>query len=304
MEEKETFIYQPYILKIPMLDTEVLIRNVELLSSETSEFKHVHNSFEIYYAIEGDLKISISDKESIIPSGNFLLLGPGTWHGTVYEPDIKRKYFIMIFDILENDSNTVDNIYSESEILELQKILVNLNTRGYYIIKDTFNCQNTIEQMSLELKNKNLGWHSILSGLYVKFIILCLRNIIPATSFNLTKQSQANVNLAISITKYMHNHYSENITLQEIAKEMHVSPRHITRVFEACFGTTFSKTLSVLRLNYAKNYLYKTDYSIEKIATLVGFSSSRTLLRLFKEIEGITTTQYREIICNTKKQLP
>lgn len=299
MGEKTTSIYQPYILKIPMLNSEVLIRHVELLSNETSEFPHVHNSYEIYYALEGNLKIFVSDRQEDISPGGILLLGPGTWHGTVYEPDVERKYFILIFEVIENVSTCSDNVYLESEILELAKILTEVNENKYYIMDDRYHCNMIIDQIISELKQKDFGWHSILSGLYMKFIIVTLRNLTFTTCSEHIEESPSNVNLAIEITKYMHKNYNKNITLQDVANAMHVSPRHVNRVFEACFGTTFSKTLSVYRLNYAKDYLYKTDYSVEKIANLVGFSASRTLLRLFREVEGMTTTEYRNTFRNS-----
>ncbi|MPW24536.1 helix-turn-helix domain-containing protein [Alkalibaculum sp. M08DMB] len=297
MVENSTNIYQPYILKIPMLNTEVLIRHVEILDNKTPEFKHVHNSLEIYYPIEGNLKIDVSDSQINIPAGQLLLLAPGTWHGTVYEPDVKRKYFIMIFDIIESISTCDDNIWSELEISELQKVLTNVKTNQYYIIDDKYNCHTIIDQINNELIIRSFGWQSILRSLYLKFIILTFRNLMPTSEHSKSRvEFPSNVNLAIEITKYMHKNYNSNITLRDVANAMYVSPRHINRVFEACFGTTFSRTLSIFRLNYAKDYLYNTNYSVEKIANLVGFSASRTLLRLFREVEGMTTTQYRDNI--------
>lgn len=292
-------IYQPYITKIPILTSELLIRDVELLDNRTSEFYHSHNSYEIYYAIEGNLRINVSDSHLDIPAGHLLLLPPHTWHGTIYEPNVQRKYFIIIFDLPKNLATNTSASFVEFEESDFQSIFTHLEEGAYYALQDENDCCKIIEEISSEIEYKKFGWQFTLRGLYLNFIILALRNIIPSTSSGVTKSSQ-NVNLAVKITKYMHENYNKDITLQSVAKAMFVTPRHINRVFDACFATTFSKTLSIFRLNYAKNYLLQTDYSVEKIASLVGFSSDRTLLKLFREVDGMTTTQYRNMVRQSK----
>jgi AraC-like DNA-binding protein len=293
-------IYQPYITRIPMLTSEILVRDVELLDNKTSEFQHLHNSYEIYYAIEGNLRINVSGAIVNVPSGHLLLLPPHTWHGTIYEPDVKRKYFIMIFDLPENLTTKTSTNYQEFEMLGIESISRILDENTYYMVRDDNNCYEIIEKISKELNYKKFGWQLIIRGLYLSFIILTLRNLIPESNSAVDENGQ-NVNLAVKITKYMHANYNKNITLQDVAEAMYVTPRHVNRVFDACFATTFSRTLSIFRLNYAKDYLFKTDYSVEEIANLVGFSSSRTLLKLFREVEGITTTQYREMVRKSKE---
>jgi AraC-like DNA-binding protein len=91
----------------------------------------------------------------------------------------------------------------------------------------------------------------------------------------------------------MHEHYAENISLDDVSKVFHITPRHVTRIFSDYFGTSFRRTLSVYRLNYAKNYLCSTDKTVEEIASLVGISAPQTLYRLFKENEGMTISEYR-----------
>jgi AraC-like DNA-binding protein len=80
-----------------------------------------------------------------------------------------------------------------------------------------------------------------------------------------------------------------------VADAMYVTPRHVSRIFNEYFGTSFGKTLSIYRLSYAKNYLCDTDYPVEKIATLVGFASPQSLYKLFKEREKMTIKKYRDM---------
>ena len=56
------------------------------------------------------------------------------------------------------------------------------------------------------------------------------------------------------------------------------------------FEVTYEKVLGA----YAKYYLCTTDYSIVEIAERVGFTSPRTLYKLFRQYEGLSLSQYRK----------
>lgn len=291
MKEK---IYQPYKIKLPLFDSQVWIQHVEILGNETSEFRHYHNSFEVYFPLDGNLKILVDEDILDIPPGHVLFLSPETWHGTIYEPNVERRYFIMIFDFQEEDPLEKLDKKSCTTPKQLENILHELRKSSHHVVQDNHHGQRLIQYIGQELLALNFGWESMVKSLYMSFLVSMFRNLVDKDAQISIDENHRQLNVPTEITKYMHKNYNKNITLQDVADAMHISPRHISRIFEAYFGTTFSKTLSTYRLNYAKDYLYKTDYSIEKIAHLVGFSSSRTLLRLFKEVEGITTTEYRK----------
>ena len=91
----------------------------------------------------------------------------------------------------------------------------------------------------------------------------------------------------------MRANYGKDITAADIAEEFAISERHINRLFETHFGTPFKRSLNLYRLNYAKNYLVDTGYSIEKIAELVGPPSARALSQLFYSEEGMSAREWR-----------
>lgn len=114
-----------------------------------------------------------------------------------------------------------------------------------------------------------------------------------------------NPNLPIAFTKYLHMNYTNpDLSLQDMASHFYMSIRHISRLFKEYFGSSPSKTLTWYRINYAKNYLLETDYSLSTIAEKVGLSSASTLSRLFKELEGITISEYRQLCVYHKEQAP
>ena len=135
------------------------------------------------------------------------------------------------------------------------------------------------------------GWFYKLQMLYASFLLSAIGNFMPpieTTTFGPTR------NLPIEFTKYLHANYpNPDLALQDVADYFFMSPRHVNRLFKDFFGASVAKTLTRYRINYAKNYLLDTGFSVDEIAEKVGFGSASTLSRLFKEVEGITISEYR-----------
>ena len=60
------------------------------------------------------------------------------------------------------------------------------------------------------------------------------------------------------------------------------------------FGKTPLEILVEIRLEYAKQYLLRTDYDIRKISRLVGFGSEIYFSNCFKKHLGISPKNYRK----------
>jgi len=103
-----------------------------------------------------------------------------------------------------------------------------------------------------------------------------------------------------TITKYIRDHFTEDITLTSVSESLFYSPRQCQRIIQDSLGISFSNYLTDLRLTYAKTLLGSTNYSIEKIAECSGFKNGKSFSRLFQEHEGITPYRYRKE--QTKKE--
>ena len=97
--------------------------------------------------------------------------------------------------------------------------------------------------------------------------------------------------------EYIHSHFRENPSLSEVAEIAHYNPSHFSVVFRREMGETYSKYLNNLKLNYAKELLGYTDLKFEEICFECGFTSYANFLRIFKEKNGISPSEYKEKNC-------
>lgn len=89
----------------------------------------------------------------------------------------------------------------------------------------------------------------------------------------------------------------QNFTLTELAAALHCPQHHISYCFSDFLDTTFTKLRSTKRIEYAQNLLKEgttKDFTIDQIAEMSGFSSRSTFFSTFKEITGMTPTEFME----------
>ncbi len=89
----------------------------------------------------------------------------------------------------------------------------------------------------------------------------------------------------------------QNFTLTELAAALHCPQHHISYCFSDFLDTTFTKLRSTKRIEYAQNLLREgttKDFTIDQIAEMSGFSSRSTFFSTFKEITGMTPTEFME----------
>lgn len=92
---------------------------------------------------------------------------------------------------------------------------------------------------------------------------------------------------------YLTEHYSDRITLDDLAQKFAVSKFHFQKQFKHFIGYTPNEFLLQLRLTRAKELLRQTDQSISQIACEVGIQNVSHFINLFKKQEGITPLGYR-----------
>lgn len=102
------------------------------------------------------------------------------------------------------------------------------------------------------------------------------------------------IQLGHLIQKYLDEHYLEDIQLEDIAKEMHLAPYYLSRVFHDTVGCPPKQYLVRRRIGEAQSWLLMTNLSVTEIAMKVGYNSVSNFHNTFRRIIGMTPQQYRD----------
>ena len=106
---------------------------------------------------------------------------------------------------------------------------------------------------------------------------------------------QQNINytrIAKAIT-YINNNFRSQPSLEQIAKEVHLSPHHFQRLFLDWAGVSPKKFIQYISVEYAKQLLLKDQKSIATTTYETGLSATSRLHDLFVNIEGMTPGEYK-----------
>lgn len=97
----------------------------------------------------------------------------------------------------------------------------------------------------------------------------------------------------LGIVRYMQEHLTEEISLNVLAEEFHLSASYISQLFKNEIGVNFLAYLTNIRMEQAKKLLLSMPLSIAEVSERSGYGDYRVFTKAFKKSEGVTPSQYR-----------
>lgn len=105
-------------------------------------------------------------------------------------------------------------------------------------------------------------------------------------------QNDVKLNQIVDYVEKNINDY--NLSVASLARGVNLSVSQVARLMRSKLGQGTLDYIQKRRIERAKKLLIETDLSIVEIARRVGYENFRTMNSIFKKIEGITGTQFRE----------
>ncbi len=103
-----------------------------------------------------------------------------------------------------------------------------------------------------------------------------------------------NGSAVFTVKRYIEHHYMEQLSLELLASEVHISPDHLIRLFRRETGTTPGSYISEIRLRNARRLLESTDLKINEIAQACGYSDAAYFISRFRHFFCATPAGYRD----------
>ena len=95
------------------------------------------------------------------------------------------------------------------------------------------------------------------------------------------------------VQQYCEHHYQEEITLEMVVKEVHITKSWFCSVFKKETGQSFGSYLTELRMKKAQELLVTTELKINQVAVDVGYKNASHFNHTFAEKFGMTPLEYR-----------
>ena len=99
------------------------------------------------------------------------------------------------------------------------------------------------------------------------------------------------INMALN---YMEKHFTEQFSVDDLAKSVGLSTYHFSRLFKKFTGSSPHSYIVNLRIAHARDLLSRTSASVESISDSCGFNSPQYFIRCFKQHTNMSPQQYRK----------
>ena len=114
---------------------------------------------------------------------------------------------------------------------------------------------------------------------------------------NVTHKKEERIVSIVSEAKhYIEKNFSKDISLDDVANSVDVSPYYFTRMFKEETGETFIEYLTKIRIGRAKELIQDPYMPIGEIGQAVGYIDPNYFSRIFKKTVGVTPSEFRSAV--------
>lgn len=247
----------------------------------TMEF-HAHDFLELYYFLDGSVTYYIEDQVYDLCPGDLLIIPAGKMHRPVIANE-HAAYERMVLWITPQYLQSID-----SPAGDLQKNLQKVGEHGYCV---PFRGDETVFVTALLKKllymQKNDADPKFCAGAVELYLWTIFRSygVIDTTHRNETQ-------VIPQVIRYITEHFSEPLTLEDIAAEFFVSKSYLNRHFKAYTNSTVYAYIMALRLTHARRMLREGIPAVEA-GRECGFSDYSTFYKAFKTQTGLSPQQFK-----------
>lgn len=272
---------QELLVSSPQFPALVLVHN----TYDKAPF-HWHPGFELLYAKDCPLTVSMGETVVYVKPGEVFLVPPSTMHAVNMLDDGAVSPRALSVTI-----NPAEMVSVFPEILRVQQ-LVNYrdcNMHASVLSEESDTLYARLEQPSAtRFLSANAAFYVLMTKIFDHFAVLHQME-------NDTDREAQTISL---IYRFIQNRFLGPLTTTEVARHFGYSREYFSRLFKKYTGVSCKEYITELRLRVACEQLRDSDVSVRQIADMSGFPNEKSLRQVFDRKFGCTPTQYR---CNERQ---
>jgi len=249
---------------------------------------HWHDEMEIIHMIKGEMIVTIQSKDYMLGAGDTALIQPRIVHSIRQDGEKKADYFNILFRLsLLSDKNDMCGEKYIAPIESGENIIPK-----YLSTEDTLNITISpfIRRLGdIELSGQDGQELLIKAYLYAVMHFICTCAVPESIEEQQIRIMFEKIKNALD---YIHNDYSEEITVEKAAALCNFSTSHFSKMFRRIFGISFNKYLINYRLERAAKMLAEENTGVSETAFACGFNNLSYFTRAFKEKYGTTPAHF------------
>lgn len=250
------------------------------------QFQHFHTFYELCVILSPNTTHFLEGKPYDLQTFDIIGIPPNSLHKTEYPAGSPCKRLIIQFNLPKNVTG-LSNEYEQLAGIFHQEVPIfrfdmELRRKVFSKLNDIFMLaekKDSMRDLIIHLK-------------FIEFLTLLYLNQDQNRYISQTEMTPMEKKI-YSITGYIHSHYSEDISLEFLAKEFYISSCYLSHQFKEITGFTVTDYIQMTRVRNVQSLLINTRTPITDAASLCGFTSFSQFNRVFRKHIGISPSQYR-----------
>lgn len=251
---------------------------------------HHHDFYEIYYLISGDVTCTIDSRICRVMPGDILIIGPKELHQLYIrsETSAYERYVLWadpaLLEVLSSPQcNLLQSLDSENPGAVRQLRLQPVDQKQILFLLETLLQESCEDSFGSELQCK-----SLLTQLMVHI------NRLAAQDGDYYEAFSSASHLISQVIDYINHHYSENLSLDNLAEHFFVSKYHLSHEFNRQVGTSIYRYIQKKRLQIARQLLFQGKKP-NHICSECGFGDYAGFYRAFKAEYGFSPRHFTSL---------
>ena len=246
---------------------------------------HSHTAFTVTAILAGEMRATIGESGYHLSPGDVALTNIGQNHSG----HASRVEFVSV----SVNPSLVNELVAE---LGLTRTTAEVIFNAALVTDEAITriARSVVEEIAVE----KVGHAVMLDALARQLVIHLLRShmtVRKSARIELSRAGPVDRRLRLAL-EFMHDNFSRELALEEIASAAYLSEYHFARLFKQITGVTPHVYIANLRLERARRLLAETAFPIIEIAAMVGYQSQSHFTKIFKSVTGITPRAYREAL--------
>lgn len=274
---------QPFI--IPKPEQEALVYQEDREAFFYDKL-HQHEELQISYILQGEGTLIVGDSVNTYQKNDILIIGGNIPH--VFKSDLEATSDSVMFTLFFTEDAFGKSFFQISDLEEAKDFF----TLAQYGMKITHNHDKIIA--IFEKLHKQSKIERIASLLQIIDRCLSLKYK-PLSSFVYGKKYTDDEGKRMrDVFEHAMENFHNQITLEEVALKANMTKNAFCRYFKKRTNKTFFQFLIEIRIENSCKLLYKnSEMPIAVVSELCGFQNITNFNRKFKELKGVTPSQYR-----------
>ena len=247
---------------------------------------HHHDFYEVYFFLSGNVQYNIESRSYLLTPGDVLLISPMELHQPMFGSEHREYERIVLW---------IDKQFLEGFNLQGQNLTACFDTtvpghtnllRPEGVARQylTFLLENLMAEVSSEDPYSEMASLSLLAQVLVSLNRLARQNA--------REENKSGPDATVySVLGYINEHYSEHLTLDDLANRFFISKYHLSREFQRLVGTSVHRYIVQKRLVMAKQMLSSGKPSSEEYQHC-GFGDYSNFYRAFRSEYQISPKEY------------